>query len=206
MKRIISIILVAIMLVSALALTSCEGLFTKEQEQPEQIPTPTPEAQPTPPRTTVTKTEWDANFQAINFTIDVTQQDESAVLKQTDTVAYMQSDEEGGVYYLIKGGKTYCVSLEGGKWEAVETDEWEPMALVMWSMNADIPYESFTYDEAAGAYVYTVEHATATVRFEDGVVKSLVISYGDNHDMTREFVFSNIGTTTVEVPSYEVNG
>lgn len=196
MKKIIAFIL--ILTLSAFCFAAC----TKDNDQKPENPTPETPATVT---TTVTKAEWDANFNAKNFTINGTAMGETAVLKQTDTACAMQSSEEDTVYYLLADGKCYSVSLEGGKWEAIESDEWEPRALIIWSMNTDdISYDDFTYNESEKAYVYTVEHATATVRFENGVVKSLVITYEGEPDMTRSFTFSNIGTTTITVPEYEI--
>ena len=227
MKKIISLALVTVMLVFALA--SCDMINKLLGKEPEK----------TPVRTTITEEEWKALETTTNFTAEGTMSstmsrgeesqtsNSKGLLKQSDTAVYdkteyLYEDEEPSVdesYYVEKDGKSYYLVDMGSDlgWVAHEDNDIFNTMLDVACGGEEIEFKDLVYDEEKKAYVYTLDeediHGVISLYFEDGkLVKTVISATGDmgegedaiHAEASQTIVFSNIGTTTVDLPEYTI--
>ena len=225
MKKIISLILVAVML--TFAFSSCE-LLAKLKPKEET-------------RYTITSDEWAALCSELNYT---------AVSEGTSTIAYNGETDTTitkdttmstatGRYESIKGfteegeeeyNNEYYYTTQDDvryrinywtyeeRWVGSEYD-WESESIVgSLGLDEEIKFEDLVYNADKKAYTYTVTQnditGTVDFYFENGkLVKMVTVASGSfingNITMTatatQTTVFSNIGTTVVTIPEYTVN-
>lgn len=233
MKKIISLLVVAVMLV--LSLASCDminKLLGKDEAKDEAKE----------PRTTITAEEWDALKDKTNYTIKTvgtstmvygeetvtTEMDE--VMKSTETAVYEKSvnkqtyqgetdESKEESYSVVEDGVRYLLHErpdENGVigWIASEYD-WEHESIYDGVSNdQELTFEDLVYDEEKKAYTYTLEEdgveGLVELYFEDGnLVKMVMKAEGESGSIklsaTVTVTVSDIGTTKVDVPKYTVN-
>ena len=211
MKKIISLIIIATMLVFSFA--SC-NLVDLEKNT----------------RTTITAEEWAALDTTFNYTLVMTRtasytygdQTHTSIGNQTlkftptskyyfDSTAYDGETDIDEYYYTIKDEKSYSAGKNGdGNWVATRTD-WTPESLYDYiELDDEMTFADLTYDETKKAYTCTTTEdgvqITYTYYFEDGnLVKLEGVMGGESNgavvDLTATIIVSNIGTTVVDVPA-----
>ena len=212
MKKILSIVLLLALL--AVALVSC-----KEPEDPT----------PAEARTTITAEEWAAACALANFTYEqkgttvytmngeTQTQESSAICKRTATVMYDKYVDEGErtreYYDVIEDGVCYRLSSKEDGTFDVWTDEDTDLYTLADTLDfEDATFESLVYNAETKTYDYTMDEDGMTVTysfyFENGVITKIAATATMTQDtmsatMTIEVTFSNIGTTTVEVPAFD---
>lgn len=215
MKKIISLVLIATMMVFAFA--SCGS---KKDGDDEKVI-----------RNTITADEWAALANIKNFTIEMSgtssftigeqtsNSTTSQILQSTETAMYEKSsnttdeetyDREG--YYTIKDDVRYELEKDSdGNWYASEYDWKVDTLLDCVTEEIDITFEKLTYNEEKKAYTYTDSEEGVTMTFsyffEDGnLVKVTAEMSGAEESVTMaaniSIVVSKIGTTTVTVPEF----
>ena len=214
MKKILSAVLLIALL--AVALVSC-----KEPEDP--TTPPAPEA-----RTTITAEEWAATCALVNYTctqqattvyvIDgvTTTPGFSAIGKSTATATYSKASEDGEpdveIYEVFEDGFCYIVEIVAGSEPSVKKYEYENEPLSEALEFGDTSFEDLVYNAETKSYELSKTQYGADYHFsfyfENGVLVKLTLnaSMVDGEDsLTMEIVatFSDIGTTTVEVPAFE---
>ena len=207
MRRILSLTLVAIMLLSTFMLTSCDEAlkmlndFMNSQTTTESSNTNTV---PDEIRYTVTKEEWDDILQSNNFTY--TQQ--IGTYKQTVSfsVAGVEVKLYGviGAYYVTIDGVDYMFTLDRyGEWvkrdsdiliSSITLDE----ALSRQSIDLTSFFEMAEYNEETKTYLWREGTTQLEFYFENG---KLVYMSGKEAD-TEMLRIENVGTTTVEIPDF----
>ena len=221
MKKIISLVIIAAMMVFALA--SCGGSKKGDDDKGDDKVV----------RYTITAEEWAALENIKNFTLEMSgtssytmgeesmNSTNSRTLKSTETAMYEKYESTDGeeeytseTYSVIKDDVRYELDQgEDEKWYASEYD-WEVDSLLECVTDGtDVTFEDLTYNEEKKAYVYTVTEDGATITytyyFEDGnLVKLEGVMSGSMDTVTMtataNMVISNIGTTTVTVPEYTI--
>ena len=217
MKRILSLALVTLMLLSTFALTSCdfesmdvnaiiqqvmEGLGLAEKE----------------PVYTITQEEWEANMNATNVTIEmtVTQGEmsisyccwisENAVKVEGDAIS------KDAVVYFVKDGDVYYMILETNGQQYVQEASADEFVDVETIVGAELPLEDFEYNEEEKCYVYSISdeetgevYGACKIYFLNGVIQSIKteVEYDDDDKFVMDIVFTNVGTTVVEVPEFD---
>ena len=201
MKRLLSLILVAIMLLTTLMLTSCDPIASvkgfvnkalgKEEETPEV-------------RTTINEMEWRKTYSITNYTLNAEVLGEKIAIASDDKVAAMS-------YYgmdFIIDLSTGCFIMEGaqGYMGATLGKDVFPItniALGEMGLLPEIAFSELVYDEEIKAYTYKDEESMllCEFRFENGkLVYALMLPI----DVTEEgkIEVTNVGTTVVELPEY----
>ena len=161
-------------------------------------------------RTTVTEEEWNANMEQTNFTVSMARTDGTGTLKAiycfTDTNKSFEFSEPIEIkqkyYFTIQDGVEYqVVENEDGSWSGRQVD------LVTESIGelaiANTTYSSWVYDAEKKAYSF-VEAYDGTINwcyFEDGIIVKYEI---EEAEASLVAIFSNIGTTVVEVPEFSI--
>lgn len=229
MKKIIALILVAIMLTFALA--SCDIL---ESLMPKQDP-------PAETRYTITAEEWAALDSELNYTVvstgtstvsygtethknnisetfKSTANDKYELIKNLDEIAEKESSTEH--YYTTKDGVRYILTYyeNMGEWKGYEYEDDSSSILDYLVGGEEIKFEDLVYDADNKAYVATVTKddltSVLTLYFENGkLVKCIIeasgtISQGDttcSAQATATCIFSDIGTTVVTLPEYTID-
>jgi hypothetical protein len=214
MKKILAVILLVAML--AVAMVSCN--------KPEEPTTP-PAAET---RTTITAEEWAAVCALENYTYTQKGTSVYTMEGQTETVestatsmrtanaTYYKSVEEGDPdyesYEVVEDGVCYVLPVS----EGVVTDVWTSEDELS-NLSEDLDFEgatfeSLVYNAETKAYDYTVNEHGMDVKysfyFENGAIVKIVASASMTEGsvsatMTINVTFSNIGTTTINVPAFE---
>ena len=238
MKKYISLLLAAIMLLSSFAiLTSCGG---GEEE------TPAPE---TPiDRYTVTEEEWLSNMESYNYTVNCKNMNTDRFDDKTDysySTMFLQVTENAvnivseqqmyGNYECRKSLQLFTPDRDLGIYENLYTGEYEAVeiydnnwmvisdlfGLYGFSVNNETAYYSFVYDEANKCYSFTytyentydevveIQLTTVKVSFFNGAIKTICLeknreSEGFSSTSIYDLSFTNVGNTTIEIPSYTV--
>ncbi len=158
-------------------------------------------------RTTVTEEEWNANMEQTNFTvsIDATTTEYKYMYCITDTNTRVEFSEptEFTQYFAIQDGvKYYVVENEDGSWSGAQYD----FALVEVSIGDTVgintTYSSWVYDAEKKAYSFEDDDGTIHwFYFEDGIIAKYETGEAD---ASLVAIFSNIGTTVVEVPEFSI--
>ena len=161
-------------------------------------------------RTTVTEEEWNANMEQTNFTVSMARTvgtgTQKAIYCFTDTNKSFEMSEpielKQKSYFTIQDGVEYSVfENEDGSWSGRQAD------LVTESIGklaiANTTYSSWVYDAEKKAYSF-VEAYDGNINwcyFEDGIIVKYEI---EEADASLVAIFSNIGTTVVEVPEFSI--
>lgn len=220
MKKYISLLLAAIMLLSSFTiLTSCGG---GEEE------TPAPE---TPvDRYTVTEEEWLANMEAYNYTVSCKNintdcfTDEDRTTYSYSTLYFQMTEtavnciNEQMIYgnyesrkflqiYTDQGDFNVYQNLYTGGYEAVEIydNEWKILSEIFgmygFSVNNETAYYSFVYDEAAKCYSFTYTYNNSYNDIVETQVTNIKVTFlnGVIQTMTLEKIRNTEGFTGTSI-------
>lgn len=219
MKKILLVMLAIIMVVTALTSCNIVSNMSKNKEN-------------TPPETryTITEEEWNAFFNMKNYTLEIddtiyTTNDGISHIElqlhhfemQSEYAQYIKDYVGHDYYYVVKNGNSYYVEIGyNGEVEWAETDRERDSAFMGYDPMCE--FSDLTYDESKKAYCFATneesESETYELYFENGkIVKmthtyiyEITDDYGNVETKTdnKTFIFSNIGTTVVEVPEFAV--
>ena len=192
MRRILSLTLVAVMLLSTLALTSCDaitgflsGLFGNEPEV----------------RTTITEAEWQKTFLLENYTIKSTVDYNLEMLIDGSAMKISMSYSTMSIELLADTEKDLAFYQYDTAWIATQT---EISGLVGdASLNywfRDLKYEEFVYEETTKSYTVKTETKIYDLHFENGVLSNAMIMPKSTTN-TGCIEIKNIGSTKVELPA-----
>ena len=211
MKKILLLMIVAVMLV--MALTSCEYV--------DQLMNLIPEEEGV--RYTVTEEEWNNMLEMQNHTLTIIRNvksisngetlsmDYDFQIKQNETSGYEKHGASLGSYYVIEGDKSYLLQNIGGDSFRVIESTWKPVRFGVYLERDFVnSLEDLTYDEEKKAYCYHINESTTLFDyefyFEDGKIVKAIYNFkmdnGGSVNMTINV--SNIGTTVIDVPEFTV--
>ena len=199
MKRILSLALICIMLLSVLTLTSCQVYktvdgFVKDKLQDWGVIT----------RTTITREEWDANWYSNNFSMVYTHKDgfvEEILKTESSMKGYMG---EQLIYFTTIDNTCYIVLEENGTWYAAE---WGGRDLAEYTLYDALDgdcydiYDELKYDNSKQVYTWSDDELTAEFKFENG---ALIIAVFEDAQTGEKLTVSNVGTTSFEIPEYTI--
>ena len=219
MKKIFSIVLLVAML--AVALVSCNT-----PEAPTQDPAnPADQA-----RTTITAEEWAAACALENFTYEqkgttvytadgqTETYDSTNTCKRTANAYHYKSIEEGDPnyerYWVIEDGICYVLNMsDNGEVSDVHTTQYDLDNLSEELGFDDAAFESLVYNAETKAYDYSINEDGMDIKyafyFENGTIVKIVASATQTNEqnesatMTINVTFSNLGTTTIQVPEFD---
>lgn len=199
MKRILSLALICIMLISVFTLTSCQAYktvdgFVKDKLQDWGIIT----------RTTITREEWDANWYSNNFTaIQTCNGEMTGELLKTETSMKGYMGEQL-IYFTTIDNTSYIVVEENGVWYA---GEWGGTDLAEYTIYEafdgdyyDI-YDELEYDNSKQVYTWSDDELKAEFKFENGV---LITAVFEDIETGETLTVSNVGATTIDIPKYTI--
>ena len=197
MKKLLSLVLVMIMLITAL--TSCEllnQLFPTDDKPVETI------------RRTVTEEEWNANLEMSNFEIsNESNIPTSSYLnisgKITENAVSLVGNEIE-LFAVCKDGIWYLLQKAEGEEEYSATNIDYPGIKLKDIMNFGA-YADYSYDEKKGAYVTTEAESSIEVYFENGNIAKIeaYIMY-DGEESYLKCYFKNVGTTVIDIPEFDI--
>ena len=202
MKKILSLVLVCVMMISALILTSCQDTyknvesFVKEQLENFGVIT----------RTTITEEEWLNAWNSENFTVSSSNDEMTlGVLRSGNK---FKINMFGEIFYIEKvAGKTLAIMKEGDAWYSmesagIEASFWAESTLDdVVGLNFAEKFDEFEYDAEKQAYVYSEGQFVAELKFENCfLVDGIILSTLDNNN--AKVVISNVGSTSVDIPEY----
>ena len=199
MKRILSLALICIMLLSVLTLTSCQVYktvdgFVKDKLQDWGVIT----------RTTITREEWDANWYSNNFSVVYTHKDgfvEETLKTESSMKGYLG---EQLIYFTTIDNTIYIVLEENGTWYAAE---WGGTDLAEYTLYDALDgdcydiYDELKYDNSKQVYTWSDDELTAEFKFENGVLVNAVF---EDVETGEKLTISNVGTTSFEIPEYTI--
>ena len=199
MKRILSLALICIMLISVLTLTSCQVYktvdgFVKDKLQDWGVIT----------RTTITREEWDANWYSNNFSLVYTRNGEfvSDIIKTKTTMKGYLGEQL--IYFTTIDNTSYIVLEENGTWYAAE---WGGRDLAEYTLYDALDgdcyniYDELEYDNSRQVYTWSDDELTAEFKFENG---ALIIAVFEDVETCEKLTISNVGTTSFEIPEYTI--
>ena len=208
MKKLLSVVLLAVMLLGTFPLTGCDATLASLHNIIVLL-TPTEAG---PAVTTITKEDWDAAMEGCNFTTDAVNGDLKMHAEFTDTVIYQtvnntasnEAAQEG--YMAIIDGVGYSINDSGDGYVAREasfTRQTFGQAVSSMSEISDLNeiYDSLTYNSEDKSYHYENENFSMDIRFENG---SIVTAHAVIISQSPQIVydFCDFGTTVVELPGY----
>ena len=198
MKRFLSLMLVAIMLLSTLMLTSCDPI-TEVKDFVNKILGKD--------RYTITEEEWNTAFDGSNFTaiaeisgIKVTMAVDYPIIKY-EIVASASPEYNETIYADLQNGY-YLAKAGTGSFERYEIGsevDVSDVSLKSLGMFEDLKYSDLTYDKDGKCYTAKTEDSYYTFKFENGKLVS-VEAIPTDVSISASEVYTNIGTTTVEMP------
>jgi hypothetical protein len=221
MKKILTIALTAVMLLSMLLFTSCDansftemggGTSDSAITPTETTPTETTPEEPTPPapkRYTITEAEWEAILNSTNYTwkaaTDSTYKEEYFVRDNVVCVIEKHNDVSKTSYIENKNGTIYEIidPDNNSQWVAFEYKNtfWDNTCLgVLTGLNDSGFFEIVQYNEATKSYIYEEDSSKVEFCFEDG--KLVKGSLTDSSNPYFLWVIENVGTTVVTLPEY----
>ena len=227
MKKIISILIIAVMMV--LSLASCDiinGFLETVTE--EEV------------RTTITREEWEAHRSIVNYTTNTSATSSytynnqnvsytsTEIIQSSETaqyVKYVQLSSLGDEYILeyyevMQNNVWYRIEKNenDGKWYAHATSYDHSASL----LPEEFKFEDLTYDENKKAYVYSQTHdiedkyeiigstkITYNYYFENGTLVKLILEQSkveDNYhaESKTTAILSKIGNTKITLPEYTI--
>ena len=196
MKKILSLMLVAIMLLTTILLTSCD-LFgtdttttttTQKQDPPKEA------------RTTVSEEEWNKMDDLTNFTYVMKQGEYSMTYAVADTKLYI---DYLGAKQIIDINAKLLVGESSIGWLAAnmpdDVAENYKMNLGSIGMVSLPDYEEMVYDEESKAYIKDYSYSTVKFCFENGVLS--YCKYDMSSEAEEAYIeIKDVGKTTV--PQY----
>lgn len=199
MKRILSLVLIILTLLSVFSLASCDA-----SDESEEI------------RYTITQEEWDANMNEINFTVLCEAESSNGQssthyvynTENTREVTYLYKDAyEYSEWQVREGDKSYLLYEYEGR-IIVEKIMWKESDLSSFTIFGRVEFDDLVYDENSKNYVYEKEgnvYTKITIHFENGVIKTVdTIMSNEYEQLVERYIISNIGTTVVEVPEFDI--
>lgn len=168
-------------------------------------------------RTTVTAEEWMAHVEATNYTANITleikQTDAAGMENVTTSTGYIKSAYPTILKKDVSTGRiSYNTTVEDVKYRIdYENDKY--MAYpddtdVQFTIGMNKSFEELTYSEEKAAYLYVTEASGSEtlIYFEDGVMTKAVATSTNSSgaEATMTIVFTDIGTTVVDLPEYEI--
>ena len=195
MRRILSLTLVAIMLLSTLALTSCDaitgffsGLFGKEV------------------RTQITEVEWQKTLLLDNYTISVKDKYQSMdmmVAKNLIKAVMSYSTPKLSVSVIVdtKNKIVYGESSIGWLSAQMVSEDALDIGLSLAEAFEGLEYKDFKYEEATKSYTVKNETTIFDLHFENGVLVYAMMMPITNDSSTQKAEITNIGKTVVELPT-----
>ena len=206
MKKFLSLMLVALMFLSTLALTSCNIESILKEYLPFLVKEPV---------YTVTKEEWDSNIAMDNFSINVVSiaangSEHYSFYYASNNVSKSVSgsgDEKNVFYYVLEDDVTYTIMEYRGKTSVSKNSFLFDLSLK--GLLGDwFDFEDFEYNEEEKCYVCCNEllvnpNFEFKIYFENGVIKSIYINTSNEHyKQIVTYNICNIGTTVIEVPEF----
>ena len=206
MKRILSLTLVAVIVLTTMSLTSCEVVrgfvdgFINEVTKPQ----PKPEA-----RATITEEEWLKIYDISNFTLEMNTNPGKYIIEVSEDFLRLErsdgADYHVNMAYDLKNGYLLSETAVGwlayeGLGEAPSEDE---LKIFEMGFLDKVEFSALTYNEETKIYTYQSEDAIYDFRFADGVLCSIDARGVDPEDTTYVKI-SNVGTTVVEISEYTV--
>ena len=200
MKKLLTFALAAVMLLSALLFTSCDGdSFTSGDFGSETTP-------PASKRYTVTEDEKKAILNSTNYTwISASGSSESVFFVSDNAIkqTIKQDDIDYTAYLEKKDGKAYQIidPQHNGQWVVAEEvdPDWNRFSLGQFTSLEDSELlERIQYNEATKSYIFEENGTKAEFYFEDGKLIRITVANGP----TPFFVIENVGTTVVTLPEY----
>lgn len=203
MKKLLSLALVAVMLLSTLMLTSCDpigsvkGFFNKimgKDDVQDGI------------RTTISEIEWRKMYNSTNYTLKVADDEAKMELAFSPTAADVFVDYDFVKYDFIIDFATGALigKTEFGYMGLVMGDELmigDAMSLADMGLLPEYKFSDLTYDEQSKSYTAKDKNFLGEFHFENGILVYGVIVPAEG-DMDSIIEITNVGTTVVEVPEY----
>jgi hypothetical protein len=214
MKKILTLALAVLMLVTTLMFTSCDVNSLMEMIGGNFGSATTPEetTPPAPKRYTITEAEWEAILESNNYTWKTSYDSSNSVeYFVEDNAACMiskRSDINYTAYLEKKNGKVYQITdpYQNGQWVAFEDEQtsWKdtPSLGKQTGLADSELFEKLQYNEATKSYIAEDGDDKAEFFFEDGKLIKATITDGTNPD--RYVMIENVGTTVVTLPQYKM--
>lgn len=199
MKRILSLTLVAIMMLTTMSLTSCEMLKGFIDGFVGELTT----------RTTITEEEWNKIEDISNFTLEMNTNPGKYIIEVSEDFLRLERSNSAGYYanmaYDLKNG--YLLSETAVGWLAYEglgvAPSKDELKIFEMGFLDKVEFSALTYNEETKSYTYQSEDAIYEFRFENGALRSIDARGVDPEDTTNVKI-SNVGTTVVEISEYIV--
>ena len=208
MKKLLSIMLVVVMLLSTFVLSSCDfltNIFTSSQD--EVGTTTTEEEAPIieEPRTTITAEEWENALKCTNFTLNI-------MLNEQASITFMADDTKGYLDFL-GAVKSYADTTKGirlmayaNTYYATKLEE-EDSGLSLSELDMDVlpgvdKFDDFIYNEETKVYTYEDDSVSIEAAFLDGKLVYITGTAFEVFIVDGTLEVTNIGTTTLELPEY----
>ena len=194
MKKILSLSIIFVMIISSFALTSCDEAyknvlgFVREQLENSGIIV----------RTTVTEEEWNNAMNSTNFTVIMESEDEYLEIVLEDTK--MKVIIQGTTIYFeeIDDNRFMIMQLEDGTWASTENGLLFEF-LNLGEIIGDFHFDEFTYDAEKGAYIASYEEIVVEFKFENAVlVNGSIVTV----NAKQTYRITNGGTTVIDIPEY----
>ena len=211
MKKHISVILMAVLLLSAFA--GCDGV----EDIVQNLPVPTNPTEPTGVvRTTVTEEEWRIAMESDNYTVDAVaslgEQSATQHIALTEAIRYQynqQNGREDEAYYAKIEGIEYCIQ-KGDTGYVARKDSSNLVGMKLGDISdTDLRevYSNLVYDEEARVYKYNYtdrnnQEFEFTFCFENGSIKTAKIVATTPASVVVTYDVHSFGTTTIELPEY----
>lgn len=206
MKKLLSFTLVAIMLFSALMLTSCDpiesvkDIYNKvigKEESTKEI------------RTTVTATELRYIYKITNHTTKANLGDVKLNVVAADTLMkmdlYMIGSGNTTTYYDLDASVIVTKDVEMG-WIGYVSDTVSVVGntkLGDLNLLPEVMLDDLIYNEETKSYTYEEDGTELTLKFEEGKLIYAHMTL-DGYGSNGEVEISNVGTTVVEIPKHAV--
>ena len=226
MKKLLSLTLVVVMLLSTLMLTSCDEAFKilndymnsqTTTDKPNITTTPNdttssteddvnPEPTPNEDRYTVTDEEWADILQSNNFTYSMRIGTVVQTISKSEAVIEVKANGVVVAYYVTIDGVDYMFTFDDfDGWKREESDktlsELETLDKCFYdrqNVYLDDFFKIAEYNEETKTYVLMDDPAKIEFYFENG---KLIYGYLKSGD-SEIFRIENVGTTTFEVPDF----
>ena len=206
MKKLLSLTLVAIMLLSTLALTSCNELFSKVGGFVEGIFNPKPSY-----RTEITEVEWHKVDLIDNFTLEMTSDHQNITLVANGSMVKADVDYgEATQLNLIIDLKNLCFITKtdaGFLGYKATTGVGAPQSITLGDIGylPEIEFSKLEYVEDKGAYIYTEDMVVCEFYFRDGALyEAKMYHYTTEAEIRERLEVKNVGTSVVENIEYTV--
>ena len=200
MRRILSLTLVAVMLLSTLMLVSCDavidllgGIFGDEV------------------RTTITEVEWQKTLLLDNYTVtansDTNSDTNLEVLRAGSAQSFKMSYNGQSLNYLADTQKGIAFIETPIGWTATEVEGGDLLGNTNVSLSAlfeGLKYEDLVYDYATKSYTGKTEQFIAELHFEDGVLTYAMLLSLESTEVGM-LEIKDVGKTVVNLPTSYTN-